>query len=456
MVVKNQVYIVDIEDMGSSGEGVGRIDGFTVFVPLTVVGDRVKIKIETLKKRYAVGKIEEIVRPAKIRQEPICPLFGDCGGCQTMHMQYEAQLEMKRKKLEENLKRIGKIDFNVGPTLGMKEPYYYRNKAQFPIGLKNGKAVIGGFRKGSHDIVDIEHCYIQAPLVEEVLATIKSYIDKYKISVYNEKTGKGLLRYVISRYSQARDQLMVVLVANGEELPQEDKLIEKLKEIPQFVSLILNINKAKTNYALGRETRLLYGLETIVEELGDLTFEISARSFFQVNTSQTHLLYDKVMEYADLKGEEVVFDLYCGLGSISLFLAQRAGHVHGVEIVEDAIEDAKQNAIDNKIENTSFYAGRTEDLLPQLYEKGVRADVVVVDPPRKGCDESVLETILAMKPEKIVYVSCNPASLARDLAYLLEDESYKLEKVEGVDLFPQTSHVEAVTLLTRSEVSCKF
>ena len=449
MLEKNSIYTIEIEDLGHSGEGVGKIDGFTVFVHGAIPGDYVKIKLTTLKKNYGIGKIIEILRPSQDRVEPRCPLANICGGCQIMHMDYRAQLDIKRKRVEETLERIGKINTTVHPTIGMENPYEYRNKAQFPVGIVDGQAVLGFYKKGTHDIVRTDYCHIQAPVNIEIIKIIKEYIKKYDISVYNEKTRKGLLRHVVTRVGFKTGELMIVLITNGKELPYKDELIEMLKtNIKGLKSIVHNINDKNTNVIFGRESRTIYGEDKISDYIGGLKFKISDQSFFQVNPIQTEKLYEKTLEYASLTGEENVFDIYCGTGSISLFLAQQAKKVIGVEVVETAIENAKENAKINNIHNTEFYVGKAEEVIPKLYEKGLKADVVVVDPPRKGCEEIVLETIAKMEPKRIVYVSCNPASLARDLAYL-EERGYKTLEVQPVDMFGHTAHVECIALIQR-------
>ena len=449
MLEKNSIYTIEIEDLGHSGEGVGKIDGFTVFVHGAIPGDYVKIKLTTLKKNYGIGKIIEILRPSQDRVEPRCPLANICGGCQIMHMDYRAQLDIKRKRVEETLERIGKINTTVHPTIGMENPYEYRNKAQFPVGIVDGQAVLGFYKKASHDIVPTDYCHIQAPINTEIIKVIKEYIKKYDISVYNEKNRKGLLRHVVTRVGFKTGELMIVLITNGKELPYKDELIEMLKtNIKGLKSIVHNINDKNTNVIFGRESRTIYGEDKISDYIGGLKFKISDQSFFQVNPIQTEKLYEKTLEYALLTGEENVFDIYCGTGSISLFLAQQAKKVIGVEVVETAIENAKENAKINNIHNTEFYVGKAEEVIPKLYEKGLKADVVVVDPPRKGCEEIVLETIAKMEPKRIVYVSCNPASLARDLAYL-EERGYKTLEVQPVDMFGHTAHVECVVLIQR-------
>ncbi|MGO1819769.1 MAG: 23S rRNA (uracil(1939)-C(5))-methyltransferase RlmD [Senegalia sp. (in: firmicutes)] len=442
-------HTVEIEDLGNSGEGVGKIDDFTIFVPGGIPGDIVKVKITILKKRYGIGEIIEIIDISKNRVDPKCNLFGICGGCQTMHIDYNEQLEIKRNKVEETLSRIGKIDTKVNPTIGMEDPYGYRNKAQFPVWKKNNKAIMGCYKMGSHEIVDTDYCHIQAPINEKIFKVIKQYIDDFNIKIYDERKRSGLIRHVMTKVGFATGEVMVVLITNGRQIPYKNKLVEMLKEnIEGLKSVVQNINTRDTNVVLGDETIVLYGEDKIVDYIGDLKFNISSKSFYQVNPVQTKILYEKTLEYANLTGDEVVFDIYCGIGTISLFLADKAKEVHGVEIVEAAIEDAKKNTDINNINNVKFYVGRAEEIVPRLYKEGLRADVVVVDPPRKGCEESVLQTIVDMEPERVVYVSCNPSTLARDLLYLSEN-GYKTIEVQPVDMFPQTNHVEALVLLTK-------
>lgn len=449
MIEKDQVYQLEISSLGHSGEGIGKVEGFTVFVEDAIPGDLIKVKITTLKKNYGIGKLLEIINPSKDRVSPKCPVADTCGGCQIMYMDYGAQLETKRVMVEETLKRIGKIDVPVNPTLGMENPYEYRNKAQFPVGVMDGKAILGFYKKGSHDIVDTEYCHIQSPINEEIVKVIKKYIEDFGVEVYDEKNNTGLIRHVVTKVGFTTGEVMVVIVTNGKKLPNKEELIKNLKEnVVGLKSVVQNINKKNTNVIFGETTFTLYGEDKIVDYIGDLKFNISAKSFYQVNPAQTKVLYDKALEYANLTGEERVFDIYCGIGTISLFLAKKAREVHGIEVVESAIEDAKENATINNLVNTNFHVGRAEIVVPKLYEDGIRADVVVVDPPRKGCEESVLETIVNMEPKRVVYVSCNPATLARDLAYL-DDRGYKTVKVQPVDMFPHSSHVESVSQIVK-------
>ena len=449
MLIKDNKYTVDIEDLGHSGEGVAKIDGFTIFVAQGVPGDIVEIKITLLKKNYALGKIIKIIKASDSRVKPLCPLANTCGGCQVMHIDYKHQLKMKEKRVKDTLERIGKINTELLPIIGMENPYKYRNKAQMPVGVLDGKAILGFFKKGTHDIVDTDYCYIQAPINSEIIKLVKQYIESYKISVYDEKTGKGLLRHLVTKVAFKTGEIMVVLVTKSKKLAHTEQLVEMLlREVKGIKSIVQNINEKNTNVIMGDENIVLYGENKIVDYIGNLKFNISAQSFFQVNPVQTEILYKKALEYAELKGEERVIDIYCGIGTISLFLAQKAKKVVGVEIVESAIKDARENARINNINNAEFYTGRAEEVIPKLYENGFYAHVVVVDPPRKGCDEKVLETIVKMKPRRVVYVSCNPATLGRDLAYL-EERGYKTVKVQPVDMFPHSAHVECIALIQR-------
>ncbi len=449
MIEKNKDYIVEIEDLGNRGEGIGKINGFTIFVPGGIPGEIVRVKIRTLKENYGIGEIIEIIDLSKNRVEAKCELFGICGGCQIMHIDYNEQLEIKKRKVEKLLNARGIIDTKIRPTIGMKDPYEYRNKAQFPVGRENNKTIMGCYKMGSHEIVDTDYCHIQAPISGKVFKVIKKYIDDFNIEVYDERKGKGLIRHVMTKVGFATGDVMVVLMTNGREIPYEKELIKMLKEnIEGLKSIVQNINTRNTNVVLGDETVVLYGEDVIVDYIGDLKFNISSKSFYQANPLQTKILYEKVLEYANLKNNEVVFDIYCGIGTIGLFLAKKAKEVHGVEIVESAIENAKENAEINNIKNSEFHVGKAEEIVPRLYKDGLRADLLVVDPPRKGCEESLLQTIVDMGPERLVYVSCNPSSLARDLEYLSKN-NYKTIEVQPVDMFPQSIHIECVALIEK-------
>ncbi len=383
------------------------------------------------------------------RVEPPCPIFHQCGGCQIQHMDYGAQLHMKQKQVKEVMARIGKLpDVPVHPVVGMNEPWRYRNKSQVPVAFQRGELVAGFYAKRSHHIVDMDECIIQHKENDLVVQTIKRLAKELRIPAYNEEKHNGVLRHIVARYGKTTDQVMVVLVTRGKKLPQKDELIAGIREaIPTVVSVVQNINNERTNVIFGKQTDVLWGETYLYDEINGIRFAISARSFYQVNPDQTNRLYQKALDYAELTGSETVIDAYCGIGTISLFLAQKAKHVYGVEIVPEAITDAKRNAKLNHIDNATFAVGEAEKVIPWWHAQGVTADVIVVDPPRKGCDEALLNTMLKMKPERIVYVSCNPATLARDLR-ILEDGGYRTKEVTPVDMFPQTNHVECVAVLT--------
>ena len=450
---KNDIVTLEIVDCGTDGEGIGKADGFTVFVKDAVIGDIVTAKIMKAKKNYGYGRLMEILKPSPYRVEPVCPSARQCGGCQLQAVSYEEQKVFKEKKLRGHLERIGGFrDLPMEPMIGMDEPYHYRNKAQFPVGRNKEGRIITGFYAGrTHAIIENRDCALGIPQNKEILDIVIAHMEKYGIAPYDEMTGKGLVRHIFVRYGFFTGELMVCLIINGQDLPHQKELIEKLREIPGMASISLNINKKRSNVILGDKVKTIWGQEYITDKIGDISYEISPLSFFQVNPKQTWKLYSKALEYADLHGEETVWDLYCGIGTISLFLAQQAKFVRGVEIVPAAIDDAKRNAQINNIENVEFFVGKAEEVLPREYEKnGVYADVIVVDPPRKGCDEMLLKTILKMQPKRVVYVSCDSATLARDLRFLC-DNGYELKKVCGVDQFPQTVHVETVVLLSHKK-----
>ena len=450
---KNDIVTLEIVDCGTDGEGIGKADGFTVFVKDAVIGDTIMAKIMKAKKNYGYGRLMEILKPSPYRVEPVCLSARQCGGCQLQAVSYEEQKVFKEKKLRGHLERIGGFtEFPMEPLIGMDDPYHYRNKAQFPVGRnKEGRIVTGFYAGRTHAIIENRDCALGIPQNKDVLDRVIAHMEKYNIAPYDEATGKGLVRHIFVRYGFFTGELMVCLIINGQDLPHQRELVEKLCEIPGMTSISLNMNKKRSNVILGDKVKIIWGEDYITDKIGDISYEISPLSFFQVNPKQTWKLYSKALEYADLHGEETVWDLYCGIGTISLFLAQKAKFVRGVEIVPAAIEDAKRNAQINHIENVEFFVGKAEEVLPREYEKnGVYADVIVVDPPRKGCDEMLLKTILKMQPKRVVYVSCDSATLARDLRFLC-DNGYELKKVCGVDQFPQTVHVETVVLLSHKK-----
>ena len=451
MLSKNKEYVVDIVDIGQGGVGIGKYEGFTVFVEGGLIQDKVKVRINKSKKNYAVGDIVEIIEKSPFRVDRICSDdLKDCGGCQIQELDYNKQLELKTNEVKQVISRIGKLEnVEIHETIGMQSPCRYRNKAQFPIQNINGSTAIGFYKKKSHDVIPTDMCVIQHDINDKIIKIIKTYIQAYNVSIYNESNHTGVLRHLVTKVGFTTNEVMVVLVANGTNLPHLNELASVLKEnIPGFKTLVLNVNKAKTNVILGKENKVIYGNGKINDYIGDLVFEISPLSFFQVNPVQTEVLYNKALEYAELKENDTVFDIYCGIGSISLFLAQKATKVYGIEIVEDAIKDAKINAKLNNLNNVEFYVGKAEEVVPKMYSEGKTANVVVVDPPRKGCDEKVLDTIVSMKPDRVVYVSCNPSTLARDLAYL-DERGYKCVEIQPVDMFPHTMHVETVAKLRR-------
>ena len=450
---KNDLVTLEIEDCGIDGEGIGKADGFTVFVKDAVIGDTVTAKIIKAKKNYGYGRLMEVLKPSPYRVEPKCEFARQCGGCQLQALSYDQQLVFKTNKVKGHLERIGGFtDIPMEPIIGMDELFHYRNKAQFPVGRnKEGKIVTGFYAGRTHNIIENRDCALGVAENKEVLDCVIAHMEKYGIEPYNEATGKGLVRHVLIRYGYFTKEVMVCLILNGNKIPKEEQLVKSLCEIPGMTSITINVNKKHSNVILGEEIRLLWGQEYITDRIGDISYQISPLSFYQVNPMQTQKLYAKALEYADLHGEETVWDLYCGIGTISLFLAQKAKFVRGVEIVPAAIENAKENAKLNGLENTEFFVGKAEEVLPREYKKnGVYADVIVVDPPRKGCDETLLETMIEMNPERIVYVSCDSATLARDLKYLCE-RGYELRKVCPVDQFGMTVHVETVVLLSQQK-----
>ena len=450
---KNDIVTLKIEDCGIDGEGIGKADGFTVFVKDAVIGDTVRAKIMKAKKNYGYGRLEEIITPSPDRVEPKCQFARQCGGCQLQALSYEKQLEFKTSKVRGHLERIGGFtDIPMEKILGMDQPFHYRNKAQFPVGKSKDGRIITGFYAGrTHSIIENRDCALGVTRNKEVLDRVIAHMEKFHIQPYDENTGKGVVRHVLIRYGFFTDEMMVCLIINGENLPGEEALVKSLCQIPETVSVMVNVNKKRNNVILGEKVRLLWGQPYITDKIGEISYQISPLSFFQVNPYQTGRLYGKALEYAQLSGNETVWDLYCGIGTISLFLAQKAKMVRGVEIIPAAIENAKENARLNGFANTEFFVGKAEEVLPEQFARtGERADVIVVDPPRKGCDETLLSTIIEMQPDRVVYVSCDSATLARDLKYLCE-RGYELKKVCPVDMFPNTVSVETVVLLSHKK-----
>lgn len=437
-------YEIHIERLGTSGEGVGRYENFTVFVPHALAGERVLARIEEVKKTYARGHMTEILTESADRVQPRCEIYSDCGGCQLQHLSYEAQLAAKRRQVIDAMTHIAKLPHvPVKETLGTVSPWNYRNKMQFPVGIHQGHIVVGCFAQGSHRIIDTEDCHIQREGNNELANAVRDIVAQLRIPIYNEDTHRGVLRHIVGRVGKD-DELMAVIVTAAKELPRKKEFIRMLRaRLPRLVSIQQNIQTYRNNVIMGRDTMLLWGKPTIRDTLGKLSFHISPRSFFQVNTAQAEVLYEQALQYADLHGTETVIDTYCGTGTITLFLAQKARKVYGIEIVRPAILDAQKNARDNGIKNAEFIVGDATKVMPSLYKQGVRPDVVVVDPPRAGCTPTVLKTFADMTPRRIVYVSCNPATLARDLA-VMKDLGYAAQEIQPVDLFPQTSHIECV------------
>lgn len=445
----SDIVEVEITGLGSTGEGVGKADGFTIFVHGALTGEKVKARLTIVKKNYANGRLMQVLHKSEFRQKPICEEFYQCGGCQLQHLTYPGQLLSKQQQVKDALGRIGHFkDIVVLPVIGAPSPLAYRNKMQCPIASQDGTK-IGFYKTGTHEVVDLKKCYIQTDTNNLVIEIIREWIRKYKISIYNEKTGKGLLRHIIGRVSADNNAVMVGLVCTQKSLPNKDELVEMLKEgIPNLTSVIQNINSRNTNVIMGEHTRVIWGSPTITDKIGNFSFDISANSFFQVNTKQASALYATALEFAELTGKENVADLYCGIGTISLFLASKAKQVWGIEIVNAANENAKDNAMKNQITNTEFICQDVAIGLEKLSKKK-KLDVIVLDPPRAGCDKLVLERIISANPARIVYVSCNPASLARDLKILVDSGQYQLVKVQPVDMFAQTAHIESVSQLIR-------
>ena len=474
---KNQILTVEIVDMTSEGEGIGKLDGYPFFVKDAIIGDKAQIRVTKVKKNYAYGRLEKVLTPSPFRVDAKCVFHKKCGGCQIQAMSYQRQLQFKESKVRNNLIRIGGfapelVDKVMEPIVGMEEPFHYRNKAQYPIGKdKEGNPTAGFYAGRTHDIIANTDCCLGVKENQQILEMILSYMKENRVSAYDESTGKGLIRHVLIRKGFQSGEMMVCLIINLKEksrthdyLPAQSKLIDALTTIKNMTSISVSINTEKANTIMGKEIHTIWGKDTIEDTIfvrdaekefasagRGVTFAISPLSFYQVNPVQTEKLYSLALSYAGLTGKEIVWDLYCGIGTISLFLAENAKQVYGVEIVPQAIEDAKRNAENNGIKNACFFVGKAEEVLPkQFEEKGISADVIVVDPPRKGCDAACLETMLKMAPDRIVYVSCDSATLARDLRVLC-DGGYEVKRVRAVDMFPMTVHVETVCLLSNQK-----
>lgn len=447
-VHQNDRLVVHIEDLTHDGSGVGKVQGYPLFIPGALPGEEVEVKVGKTLKNYGFAKLLNIITPSPERIEGPCHVYPECGGCQIQHLTYEAQLKQKQKTVRDAIDRIAKLpDVPVHPVLGMEDPWRYRNKSQIPFSERDGQVVSGFYRSKTHHIVDTDVCIIQSEEADELMAMLKRELQILGIDAYDEHKHKGFLRHLVVRKARATGELMVVLVTAQRKFPESELVIKAIKRVvPDVTSIMQNVNTQKTNVIFGNETLNLYGKDVIIDTIGGVDFEISARSFYQVNPVQTETLYNQALNFAQLTGTETVIDAYCGIGTISLFLAKQAKEVYGVEIVPQAIEDAKRNAALNGIDNAHFETGASEDVIPKWYSEGKTFDVLVVDPPRKGCDEKLLETILTHKPGRVVYVSCNPATLARDLR-ILEDGGYKTQEIQPVDMFPHSTHCEAVAWL---------
>lgn len=450
-VKKNEIITLTFEDLTHQGNGVGKVNGYPLFVPYGLPGEEAKVLVVKVNKKFGFGKLLEVTKPSPERVEPPCHVFFKCGGCQIQHMSYDMQLKMKHNQVKNVMRKIAHLDHvPVHTPIGMEDPWRYRNKVSIPVGEHKGELITGFYRMRSHDIIkDMDTCVVQDEVNDRMVEAVRRIADKLGIEAYDEQKHTGVLRHIMVRTGRQTGDVMIVIITRTEKLPHQDQLIKELTETyPNINSIMHNINPKQTNVILGEETKLLYGEEYIYDTIGDIRFAISAKSFYQVNPPQTTKLYDKALEYANLDGHETVIDAYCGIGTISLFLAQKAKKVYGVEVVPEAIEDAKKNAKLNGMTNTEFVVGQAEKVMPWWKAQGLRPDVIVVDPPRKGCEPEFLEAMLGMEPKRIVYVSCNPSTLARDLR-ILEDGGYETKEVQPVDMFPQSMHIEAVTWLER-------
>ncbi len=454
MVEKNKEYVVQVISQGYEGEGIAKInESYPIFIEGALSGEVVRVKIIKVNKNFAYGKLMEIIEPSINRVEPICSIYKRCGGCKIQHISYKGQLDFKWGRVRECIERIAKLDKEIVKyPLGMTKPLMYRNKVQLPIGMFNGQLRIGFFVSRSHEIIDMEECFIQDDITNKIVKLTREWIKKFNISPCNvdgEYKSSGVIRHLMIRRGFKTGEVMVVLVTNKQELPYKNEFIKVItKSIPEVKSIIQNVNSKNTNVILGDKLITLWGNDTISDYIGEFKFNISPLSFFQVNPMQTEVLYSKALEYANLTGNETVFDAYCGTGTITLFLSKKAKKVYGVEIIPQAIDNANVNAKENNISNAKFFVGKSEKIIPDLINKGIKADVIVVDPPRKGCDISLLNAISKVAPKRIVYVSCDPSTLARDLK-ILDENGYKAIEVQPVDMFPQTAHIENVALISK-------
>lgn len=451
MVEKNKHYNIEITDVSSDGNGVGLIDGFAVFVPMTVTGDIAEIVVVKVLSSYGIGRVINLIKASDMRNTPQCPVFKRCGGCHLQHIKYENQLEIKRGFIEAAMQRIGGFDgFSCDEVLGMDNPQRYRNKCIFPIGTdKFGEIVSGFYAKRSHEIIPVTDCMAGQEINGKIVDAVKAYMHEVGAKAYNEEKHTGLIRRVFIRDGRNSGEVMVVVSVNGKNIPKREVLIKKLRSISDnIVSVFININEKRTNNVLGEENKLIYGKPEIEDTLCGIKFKISPHSFYQINPYMTEKLYGKALEYADITESDKVLDVYCGIGTISLAASKKARHVTGIEIVEQAVLDAKKNAENNGITNAEFFADSAENAVPKLIKDGMRPDIVILDPPRKGSDEATLKAIADAAPKRIVYVSCNASTLARD-AKLLTELGYTPTKCTGVDMFPQTSHIEVVCVMNK-------
>lgn len=447
-----KTYRMEITGLSQDGAGVGRLEGLAVFVPKALPGEEVEVELTELKSNYALAKLINLLRPAAARVQPPCSHYHHCGGCQLQHLDYGKQLEQKTQMVWDALTRIGKLkDFVLRPTLGMEDPWHYRNKAQFHAGMLEGKIKLGYYQPGTHQLVPVDNCLLLPEEFARIKTGLEQIFDRWGLTAYNAKTGQGALKHVILKRSRAAGEIMVIIVTAPTAQLKDAKGLgqEILETFPSVVSVVQNINSSH-KHNLGQKFIPLARVERIREKLGELEFLISAPAFFQVNPVQTEILYNQVLAYAELQGGEIAFDLYCGIGTISLFLAQKAGFVYGIEEVAGAVADAKINAALNNLTNVDFRAGKVEKLLPKLAKEGIKPELIVLDPPRQGCQKQVLQAAADLKPQKIIYVSCNPSTLARDLHYLAE-LGYETREVQPVDMFPQTTHVETIARIQRKD-----
>ncbi len=447
---KNKLYDVQITGITHEGLGVAKIDNFPIFIKNSLPGESISVKLIAIKKNYAIGKVIDIYKENEFRVEPRCPIYKECGGCNLQHLSYFGQLKIKTDLVKETLKRIGKIDVDVHDCIGMENSWKYRNKTQVPFGLNDNQVIAGFYKENTHDIIDMMECQIQDKTTDDIINYMKIISMKYDLTPYNEEYHTGNLRHVIVRKGYVTNEYMVTLVTKEKKINNKELIINELiTKFPMIKSIVHNINPDKTNTIMGEKQEILYGEEYIYDYIGDVKFAISSRSFYQINPLQTKKLYDKVLEYANLSGKEIIIDAYCGIGTIGLYLSKKAKALYGVEIVPDAVKDAKLNARLNNFTNAHYEVGKAEEVIKKWQEENINADLIVVDPPRKGCDKKLLDTIIEMKIPRIIYVSCDPATLARDLN-ILSDNNYNILEVQPVDMFPHTMHVECVVLMCAS------